>query len=89
MCEILRKPEPDPHTIKSHTSEENIPMGHSALQELAHEKPTLALSDEGQAAMVQLFSNLQHAHEHSTKVVKAVTQLGTVASLEQFCFIMR
>ena len=25
MCEVLRKPEPDPHTIKSQTSEEKIP----------------------------------------------------------------
>ena len=43
MCEVLRKPEPDPHTIDSQTSEEKIPTGHGALQELTHENPTPAL----------------------------------------------
>ena len=89
MCKVLRKPEPDPHTIKSWTSEEKIPTGHGTLQELAHEKPTPVLSDEGQVAVLQLFAHLQHVHEYSMKVVKAVTQLGTVATPEQFCFIMR
>ena len=89
MCEVLRKPEPDPHTIKSWTSEEKIPTGHGALQELTHEKPTPVLSDEGQAAVVQLFAYLQYTHEYSTKVVKAVTQLGKVATPKQFCLIMR
>ena len=89
MCEVLRKPEPDHHTIKLQTSEEKIPTGHGTLQELVHEKPTPTLSDEGQAAVVQLFANLQHAHEYSVKVAKAVTQLGTVATPEHFCFIMR
>ena len=89
MCEVLRKPEPDPHTIKSWTSEEKIPTGHGALQELTHEKPTPVLSDEGQAAVVQLFAYLQYTHEYSTKVVKAVTQLGKVTTPKQFCLIMR
>ena len=89
MCEVLRKPEPEHHTIKLPTSEEKIPTGHGTLQELTHEKPTLALSDEGQVAVVQLYTNLQYAHEYSVKVAKAVTQLGMVATPEQFYFIMR
>ena len=89
MCELIRKPEPDPNAIKSRTSEQKLPTGHGALQELAQEQPTPALSDAGQAAVVQIFANLQLAHEYSAKVVKAVAQFGTVATPEQFGFIMR
>ena len=74
MCELIRKPEPDPSAIKSHAFEQKSPAGHGALQELAHEQPTPALSDAGQVALVQLFANLQLAHEYSMKVVKTVAQ---------------
>ena len=40
MCKYIRKPPKDPKGIKTHTSEENIPTGHYALQELAHEQPS-------------------------------------------------
>ena len=89
MCEYIRKPPLDPQGIKTRTSEENIPTGHHALQQLAHEQPSPTLDDAGQAAVVQLFANLQFAHEYSAKVAKAVTKLGAVTTPSQFCFIMR
>ena len=89
MCELIRKPEHDSNAIKSHTSEQKLPTGHGALQELAQEQPTPVLSDAGQAAIAQIFANLQLTHEISVKVAKAVAQLGTVATPEQFGFIMR
>ena len=64
-------------------------MRHWALQQLAHENPSPALSDEGQAAVVTLFANLQYTHEYSAKVAKAIAQLGTIATPEQFQFIMK
>ena len=64
-------------------------MGHGDLQQLAHENPSPALSDEGQAAVVTLFANLQYTHEYSAKVAKAVAQLGTITTPEQFQFIMK
>ena len=76
ICEYIRKPPPDPQAIKTHTSEENIPTGHHALQELAHEQPSPALDNAGQAAVIQLFVNLQSAHEYSAKVAKAMANLG-------------
>ena len=78
MCKLIRKLEPHPRTSKIRTSEEKIPMENGALQQLAHENPSPALSDEGQAAAVTLFANLQYAHEYSAKVAKAVAQLGTL-----------
>ena len=89
MCELIRKPEPDPHTIKSHRSEQKLLTGHGSLQELAHKQSTPVLSDEGQATMVQIFTNLQFTCEYSAKVAKAVAQFRTVAKPEQFGFIMR
>ena len=56
MCEYIRKPPPDPQGIKTCTSEENIPTGHHALQELAHEQPSPTLDNAGQAAVIQLFA---------------------------------
>ena len=64
-------------------------MGHRALQQLAHKNLSPALSNEEQAAVVILFTNLQYAHEYSAKVAKAVAQLGTIATPEQFGFIMK
>ena len=87
--QVIRKPEPHPWTSKIRTSEEKIPMGHGTLQQLAHENPSPALSDEGQAAVVTLFANLQYAHKYSAKFAKAVAQLGTIATPEQFHFIMK
>ena len=89
MCEYIRKPPPKPQGIKAHTSEENIPTVHHALQELAHEQSSPALEDAGQAAVVQLFANLQFAHEYSAKVAKDMAKLGAVTTPSQFCFIMR
>ena len=80
MCENIRKPPPDPQGIKTHTSEENIPTGHHALQELAHEQPSPTLHDAGQAAVVQLFANFQFAHEYSANVAKSMAKLGAVAT---------
>ena len=64
LCKLIRKPEPDPLTIKLQTSEENTPTSHGVLQALAHESPTPALSNTGQAAVVQLFTHLQFTHEN-------------------------
>ena len=61
MCEYIRKPPPDPQGIQTHTSEENIPTGHHALQELAHEQLSPMLDNAGQVAVVQSFANLQFA----------------------------
>ena len=63
LCNYMRKPTPDPKAIKIRTSEENIPSGHDTLQQLAHKKPSPALDDAGQAAVVQRFADLQFAHE--------------------------
>ena len=68
--------ESHPQGIKTCTSEENIPTGYHALLELAHEQPSQTLDDAGQTAVVQLFANLQFAHEYSAKVAKAVAKLG-------------
>ena len=89
MCEYIRKPPLDPQGIKTCTSEENIPTGYHALQELAHEQLSPTLDNAGQAAVVQLFANLQFANEYSAKVAKAMAKLGAVATPSQFCFIMR
>ena len=89
MCKLIRKPEPHPQTSKIRTSEEKIPMGHGAFQQLAHENPSPALSDKDQAAVVTLFANLQYAHKYSAKVAKAVAQLRTITTPEQFQFIMK
>ena len=89
MSEYFRKPSPDPQGIKTSTSEENIPTGYHALQELAHEQQSPTLDNAGQAAVVQLFANLQFAHEYSAKVAKAMAKLGAVTTPSQFCFIMR
>ena len=89
MYEYIRKPPPDPQSIKTCTSEENIPTGYHALQELAHEQPSPALDDAGQAAVVQLFADLQFSHEYTAKVAKDVAKLRTVTTPSQFCFIMR
>ena len=80
QCEYIRKPSPNPQDIKTCTSEENIPTGHHALQELAHEQPSPTLDESGQAAVVQLFANLQFAHEYSAKVAKAVAKLWPVTT---------
>ena len=72
MFKYIRKPPPDPKGIKTHTSDENIPSGHYALQELAHQQPSPALDDAGQAAVVELFADLQFAHEYAAKVAKDV-----------------
>ena len=63
--------------------------GHHALQKLAHEQPSPTLDDAGQAAVVQLFANLQFVHEYSVKVAKVVAKLRAVSIPSQFCFIMR
>ena len=89
LCNYIRKPPPDPKAIKIRTSEENIPCGHHILQQLAHEQPSQVLDDAGQAAVVQLFADLQFAHEYPAKVAKSVAQLGTVTTPSQFNFIMK
>ena len=89
MCEYIRKPPPDLQSIKTCTSEENILTEHHALQELAHEQPSPALDDAGQAAVVQLFADLQFVHEYTAKVSKDVAKLRAVTTPSQFCFIMR
>ena len=89
LCQYIRKPPVDPKGIKTHTSEENIPTGHYALQELAYEQPFPAMDDAGQAAVVQLFADLQFAHEYTAKVAKDMAKLGAVTTPSQFCFIMR
>ena len=89
LCKLIRKQEPSPSCIKSGTSEENILTGHGILQALAHESPTPAFSDAGQAVVVQLFAHLQFAHENLMKVAKSIAQLGQVSTPEQFGFILR
>ena len=89
LCNYIRKPTPDPKAIKIRTSKENIPSGHHTLQQLAHEQPSPALDDAGQAAVVQLFADLQFAHEYSAKVAKSVAKIGTVSTPSQFNFIMK
>ena len=61
LCNYIRKPTQDPKAIKIRTSEENIPSGHHTLPQLAHEQPSPVLDDAGQAAVVQLFADLQFA----------------------------
>ena len=75
LCNYIGKPTPDPKAIKIRTSEENIPSDHHTLQQLVHEKPSPALDDAGQAAVVQLFADLQFAHEYLVKVAKSVAKL--------------
>ena len=89
VCNYTRKPPPDPKAIKIRTSEENIPSGHHILQQLAHEQPSPALDDAGQAAVVPLFADLQFAHEYLAKVAKSVAQFRTVTTPSQFNFIMK
>ena len=89
LCNYIRKPPPDPKAIKIRTSEENIPSGHHTLQQLAHEQSSPELDDAGQAAVVQLFADLQFAHEYLAKVAKSVAQLRTVTTPSQFNFIMK
>ena len=89
LCNYIRKPPPDPKAIKIRTFKENIPSGHHILQQLAHEQPSPALDDAGQAAVVQLFADLQFAHEYSAKVAKSVAKLGAVTTPSQFNFIIK
>ena len=89
LCKLIRKQEPSPSCIKSWTSEEKIPNSHGILQALAHESPTPALSDTGQAVVIQLFAHLQFAHKNLVKVAKSIAQLGQVSTPEQFGFILR
>ena len=89
LCNYIRKPPPDPKAIKIRTSKENIPSGHHTLQQLVHEQPSPALDDAGQAAVVQLFADLQFAHEYSAKVAKSVAKLGAVTTPSQFNFIIK
>ena len=89
LCLYIRKPTPDPKAIKIRTSKENIPSGHHTLQQLAHEQPSPALDDAGQAAFVQIFADLQFAHEYSAKVAKSVAKLGAVTTPSQFNFIIK
>ena len=89
LCNYIRKPPPDLKAIKTKTSEKKIASGHHALQQLAHEEPTPMLDDAGQAAVIQIFANLQFVHEYSAKVAKSVAQFGAVATPSQFNFIMK
>ena len=89
LCNYIRKPTPDPKAIKIRTSKENIPSGHHTLQQLVHEQPFPALDDPGQAAVVQLFADLQFAHEYLAKVAKSVAKLGAVTTPSQFNFIIK
>ena len=89
LCNYIRKPTPDPKAIKIRTSKENLPSGHHTLQQLVHEQPFPALDDAGQAAVVQLFADLQFAHEYSAKVAKSVAKLGAVTTPSQFNFIIK
>ena len=54
-----------------------------------HEQPSPALDDAGQAAVVQLFADLQFAHEYSAKDAKSVAKLGAVNTPSQFNFIIQ
>ena len=47
------------------------------------------LDDAGQAAVVQLFADLQFAHEYLAKVAKSVAKLGAVTTPSQFNFIIK
>ena len=89
LCNYIRKPTPDPKAIKARTSKENISSGHHTLQQLAHEQPSPALDDAGQAAVVQLFADLQFAHEYLAKVAKSVAKLGADTIPSQFNFIIK
>ena len=89
LCNCIRKPPPDPKAIKIRTSKENIPSGHHTLQQLTHQQPSPVLDDAGQAAVVQLFADLQFAHEYSAKVAKSVAKLGAVTTPSQFNFIIK
>ena len=72
LCNYIRKPPPDTKAIKIRTSEENISSGHHTLQQLVYEQPSPVLDDAGQTAVVQLFADLQFAHEYLAKVAKSV-----------------
>ena len=89
LCNYIGKPTPDPKAIKIRTSKENIQSGHHTLQQLAHEQPSPALDDADQAAVVQLFADLQFAHEYLVKVAKSVEKLGRVTTPSQFNFIIK
>ena len=89
LYNYIRKPSPDPKAIKIRTFKENIPSGHHTLQQLVHEQPSPVLDDAGQAAVVQLFADLQFAHEYSAKVTKSVAKLGAVTTPSQFNFIIK
>ena len=89
LCNYIRKPPPDSKALKIRTSEENIPSGHHTLKQLVHEQPSPALNDAGHAAVVQLYADLQFAHEYSAKVAKSVAKLGIVTTPSQFNFIIK
>ena len=45
--------------------------------------------EKGQQVVTKLFSHLQDAHNHMAEVAKAVVDISTVASPEQFTFILQ
>ena len=56
---------------------------------LVHEADHKALDDKDQKVVVQLFPELNDAHDNLSKVAKSISKLGKKTSPEQFGFILK
>ena len=83
----LIQPE-EQQNIKKRQSEDNIPTTEEVLSRMVSSEGFKPLDDTGKAAVVELFANLQSAHDSLANVVGSIVDLAKVSNPDQFSFIL-
>ena len=86
---FLARPEEAANRVQQRVSSDSIPIGPEVISKMRLQAKLPDFDQKGQRAITKLFSHLQDAHNHMAEVAKAVVDISTVASPEQFTFILQ
>ena len=86
---FLAHPEEAANRVQQCVSSDSIPIGPEVISKMRLQAKLPDFDEKGQQAVTKLFSHLQDAHNHMAEVAKAVVDISTVASPEQFTFILQ
>ena len=86
---FLARPEEAANKVQQRVSSDSIPTGPEVTSKMHLQESIPCFDQKGQQAVTRLFSHLQDAHNHMSKVAKAIVDVSEVSSPEQFTFVLQ
>ena len=86
---FLSRPEEAANKVQQRVSSDSIPTGPEVASKMRLQESIPCFDQKGQQAVTRLFGHLQDAHNHMSKVAKAIVDVSEVSSPEQFTFVLQ